>query len=228
MAFFVARLRIGFLRSGRSFTTLHLLSSIWFIIMYYCFLWLFSSLPFSLFLKDYVFKRIFRYYSYSEVSERNTSTRLCLIHHFSPQGSRLNQKPFLIVYTTRYHSHTILQSLEWFTKVNIASEQVESGPSPGHPILEGSESKNLLAKSWLIWKEPDAGKDWGQEEKGTTEDEMVGWHHWLDAHGFGWTPGVGDGQGGLACCGSWGHKESDITERLNWLNEVNKKFIRLT
>ena len=54
-----------------------------------------------------------------------------------------------------------------------------------------------------------------QEEKGTTEDEMVGWHHQLNGHGFGWTPGVRDGQGGLACCGSWGHKESDMTERLN-------------
>ena len=72
------------------------------------------------------------------------------------------------------------------------------------------------AKSWLIWKDPDARKDWGQEEKGATEDEMVGWHHWLDGHGFGWTPGVGDGPGGLACCGSWGHKESDTIERLNW------------
>ena len=72
------------------------------------------------------------------------------------------------------------------------------------------------AKSWLIWKDPDAGKDWGQEEKGTTEDGMVGWHHRLNGHGFGWTPGVGDGQGGLACCGSWGCKESDTTEQLNW------------
>ena len=72
------------------------------------------------------------------------------------------------------------------------------------------------AKSWLIWKDPDAGKDWGQEEKGTTEDEMVGWHHWLDGHGFGWTLGVGDGQGGLVCCSSWGYKESDTTEWLNW------------
>ena len=71
-------------------------------------------------------------------------------------------------------------------------------------------------KSWLIWKEPDAGKDWGQEEKGTTEDEMVGWHHWLNGHEFGQTPGVGDGQGGLMCCGSWGRKESDMTEWLNW------------
>ena len=72
------------------------------------------------------------------------------------------------------------------------------------------------AKSWLIWKDPDAGKDWGQEEKGTTEDEIAGWHHWVDGHGFGWTPGVGDGQGGLACCGSWGCKVSDMTEWLNW------------
>ena len=72
------------------------------------------------------------------------------------------------------------------------------------------------AKSWLIWEDPDARKDWGQEEKGMTEDEMVGWHNWLDGHGFGWTPGVGDGQGGLVCCSSWGHKESDMTERLNW------------
>ena len=60
-----------------------------------------------------------------------------------------------------------------------------------------------------------AGKDRGQEEKGVTEDEMVGWHHQLNGRGFGWTPGVGDGQGGLACCSSWGHKESDMTERLN-------------
>ena len=71
------------------------------------------------------------------------------------------------------------------------------------------------AKSWLIWKDPDAGKDWGQE-KGTTEDEMVGWHHQLNGHGFRWTPGVGDGQGGLACCSSWGCTESDTTEQLNW------------
>ena len=71
-------------------------------------------------------------------------------------------------------------------------------------------------RSWLIGKDPDAGKDWGKEETGTTEDEMVGWHHWLNGHGFGWTLEVGDGQGGLACCGSWGCKELDTTEWLNW------------
>ena len=88
-------------------------------------------------------------------------------------------------------------------------------------------------KSWLFWKDPEAGKDWGQEEKGMTEDEMVGWHHWLDGHGFGWTLGVGDVQGGLACCGSWGCKKLDTTEWLNWaklkwllkfLFKVSKKF----
>ena len=81
------------------------------------------------------------------------------------------------------------------------------------------------AKSWLLWKDPDAGKDWGQGEKGKTEDEMVGWHHRLNGHGFGWTLGVGDGQGGLACCGSWGHKESDTTEWLNW-TELNWMLFR--
>ena len=82
------------------------------------------------------------------------------------------------------------------------------------------------AKSWLIWKDPDAGKDWGQEEKGMTEDEMVGWHHQLNGHGFGWTPGVGDGQRGLACCSSWGRKELDMTERLNWteLKTISQDF----
>ena len=71
-------------------------------------------------------------------------------------------------------------------------------------------------KSWLIWKDPDAGKDWGQEEKGKTEDEMVGWHHRLNGHEFEWVLGFGDGRGGLACCSSWGHKESDMTVRLTW------------
>ena len=72
------------------------------------------------------------------------------------------------------------------------------------------------AKSWLIGKDSDAGREWGQEEKGTTEDEMAGWHHWLDGRESEWTLGVGDGQGGLACYNSWGCRESDTTERLNW------------
>ena len=82
------------------------------------------------------------------------------------------------------------------------------------------------AKNWLIGKDPDAGKYWRQEEKGTTEDEMAGWHHRLDGHGFEWTLGVGDGQGGLVCCDSWGRKELDTTERLNWTELIWSRHVR--
>ena len=77
------------------------------------------------------------------------------------------------------------------------------------------------AESWLIGKDSDAGRDWGQEEKGTTEDEMAGWQLWLDGLEFEWIPGVGDGQGGLACCDSWGCKELDTTEQLNWTEDYH-------
>ena len=105
---------------------------------------------------------------------------------------------------------------------------------PAHPKRDQSwvfigrtdaEAETLVfwpphVKSWLIGKGPDAGRDWEQEEKGTTEDEMAGWHHRLDGHGFGWTPGFGDGQEGLACCDSWGHKGTRLSNwtELNWLN----------
>ena len=82
------------------------------------------------------------------------------------------------------------------------------------------------AKSWLIGKDSDAGRDCGQEEKGMTEDEMAGWHHWLDGRKSEWTPGVGDGQGGLACCDSWGHKELDTTEQLNWLTDTGIGWVQ--
>ena len=101
--------------------------------------------------------------------------------------------------------HSKDQSSVFFGRTNAEAET---------PILWPPDMK-----SWLIGKDPDAGRDWGQEEKGTTEDEMAGWHHRLNGHEFGWTSGVGDGQGGLACCNSWGRKElewlSDWTE-LNW------------
>ena len=74
------------------------------------------------------------------------------------------------------------------------------------------------AKNWLIWKDPDAEKDWRREVKGMTEDKMVGWYHWLDGHEFEQAPGVGDGQGSLVCCSPRGHKELDTTE---WLNNNN-------
>ena len=79
------------------------------------------------------------------------------------------------------------------------------------PILWPPDVKN-----WLIGKDPDARKDWRQHEMGTTEDEMVGWHHWLDGHEFEQAPGVADGQGSWECCTPWGCKESDTTE-LNWI-----------
>ena len=82
------------------------------------------------------------------------------------------------------------------------------------------------AKSWLIWKDPDAGKDWSWEKKGTTEDEMVRWHHRINVHEFEQTLGVGDGQGGLACCSPQGLKESDTTKRMNWTEKYRCHFSR--
>ena len=92
-----------------------------------------------------------------------------------------------------------------------------------------AEAENLIlwppdVKSWLTGKDPDAGRDWRQEEKGTTEEEMVGWHYGFNRHEFGWTLGVGDGQGGLACWGSWGRKESNTTEGLNWIDSPIKRM----
>ena len=93
------------------------------------------------------------------------------------------------------------------------------------------------AESWLIWKDPDAGKDWGQE-KGMTEDEMVGWHHRHNGHGFefGWTLGVGDGQGGLVCCGQWGYQArhdwaTELTEyyqgSFDWVKKTNSNWLTI-
>ena len=93
------------------------------------------------------------------------------------------------------------QPWDFFGRNNAKAETLVLWPPP--------------AKSWLIGKDSDAGRDWGQE-KWTTEDEMAGWHPWLGGHESEWTPGVGDGQGGLACCDSWGRKESDTTEWLIW------------
>ena len=77
------------------------------------------------------------------------------------------------------------------------------------------------------WKDPDGGKDWGQKQKGIAEDKMVGWHHWLNGHEFGWTPGVGNGQGSLACCSPWGCKELDMTEWKNWTEQQLKERVAI-
>ena len=105
--------------------------------------------------------------------------------------------------------------------VRRSNQSILKEISPGRS-LEGLMLK-LQYFGHLMWRAnsfkksfPDAGKDWDQKGKGTTEDEMVGWHHWLNGRGFGWTPGVGDGQGGLVCCSPWHCNESDTTERLNW------------
>ena len=105
--------------------------------------------------------------------------------------------------------------------VILLNHRVLQGGRCIYPLAFGLNMK-LQSFGHLMWradsfgKDPDAGKDWGQEKKGMAEDETVGWHHRLNGHGFGWTPGVGDVQGGLVCCGSWGLKESGMTERLNW------------
>ena len=116
----------------------------------------------------------------------------------------------------------------WRRLLRVPWTARRSNQSILNEISPGCSLKGLMLKlklqyfGHLIWrgdsfgKDPDAGEDWGQEEKGTTEDEIAGWHHRHNGHGFGWTPGVGDGQGCLACCGSWGCKESDMTEWLNW------------
>ena len=129
-----------------------------------------------------------------------------------------------------------LMVLNW----GVAKDSWESLGQPGDPTSP-SKRKSVLNIHWKDWcwtwissmlapwckeligKDPDSGKDWRQEEKGMIEDEMIGWHHWLDGYEFEQAPGVGDGQGGLACCSPCGHKELDMTEQLNWtgLNHVD-------
>ena len=96
--------------------------------------------------------------------------------------------------------------------------------SPGCSLERMMLKLKLQYFSHLMWRvdslgKTDAGRDWGQETKGTTEDEMAGWHHWVHGHESEWIPGVGEGQGGLACCNSWGRKELAMTERLNWTED---------
>ena len=111
-----------------------------------------------------------------------------------------------VPWTSRLSNQSILKE--------ISSEYSFKGLIDVHaetPILQPPDVKN-----WLIRKDLDARKDWRLEVKGMTEDEMVGWHHWLNGHEFEQAPGAGDGQGSLVCCSPWGCQESDSTERLNW------------
>ena len=125
------------------------------------------------------------------------------------------------------------------TSAGSSKKQERSNQSILKEISPGNDAKDETpvlwvphVKSWLIGKASDAGRDWGQEEKGTTEDEIAGWHHGLDGCESEWTLGVGDGQGGLVCCDAWGRKESDTTEwlnctELNWSLPVYKDGIIL-
>ena len=94
-------------------------------------------------------------------------------------------------------------------------------------LTRGSWDGQCQRINAMMEEEVHLGKDWGQEEKGMMADKMVGWHHQLNGHGFGWTPGVGDGQGSLACCGSWGRKELDMTVRLNWTCCIGRQALYL-
>ena len=113
-----------------------------------------------------------------------------------------------------------LLRVPWTAKRSNQSTLKEIHPEYSLEGLDAEAETPILwppdVKNWLIGKNPDAGKDWRQEEKGTTEDELVGWHHWLDGSGFGWTLGVGDEQGGQACYSSRGYKKSDMIQRVNW------------
>ena len=115
-----------------------------------------------------------------------------------------------VPWTARRSNQSILKEISLEYSLGRTDAEAET------PILWLPDVKNRL-----IWKDPDAGKDWRWEEKGMTEDEMVGWHHWLDEHEFEQALGFGDGQGSLACCNPWGHKESDMTEWLNWKELTN-------
>ena len=116
------------------------------------------------------------------------------------------RKLLRVPWTARRSNQTVLKEISPESSLERTDAEVET------PILWPPDAKN-----WLIWKDPDAGKDWRWEEKGTTEDEMVGWHQWLNGHEFEQALRVfGDGQGSLACWSPWGRKELDMTEQLNW------------
>ena len=115
------------------------------------------------------------------------------------------KKTLWVPWTARRFNQSILKEISLGCSLERTDVEVET------PVLWPPH-----VNSWLTGKDSDAGKDWGQEEKGTTEDEMAGWHHRLDGCESEWPPGVDDGQGGLVCSDSWGRKESDMTEQLNW------------
>ena len=157
-------------------------------------------------------------WSKSEKNKYHLLTYICGIYKNGTDEPICIAGTETLIYRTDMRTQEGKEKVGWIGKLGLTYTTMER-------LIIGRtdvEAETLVlwppdAKSWRIWKDPDARKDWRQEEKGTTEDEMAGWHHRLNGHGFGWTPGVDDGQGGLACCGSWDRKESDRTERLSWL-----------
>ena len=153
--------------------------------------------------------------------------------HYLPTKVHLVKAMVFPVVVYGFESWTIKKAEQWridafelwhwrrLLRVPWTARRSNQSISPEY-LLKGLMLKLKLQYSGHLmrradsWKDPDAGKDWRLEEKGSREHEMVGWHHWLDGHEFKSTPGVGDGQGGLACCSPWCGKELDMTERLNW------------
>ena len=131
---------------------------------------------------------------------------------------RSNQSILSIHWNINIHGHSIPKNMNiWYSKLEYQYSGNQSQIFIGRTDAEAPILWPPDAKRQLIGKDLNAGKDWGQKEKEETEDETIGWHHWINGHEVELTPGVGDGQWGLACCSSWGHKESDTTERLNWI-----------
>ena len=148
--------------------------------------------------------------------------QMVLFHFF-------NGWEFILLYICTTFSLSILLSMDicFHWTARRSNQSILKEISPGIS-LEGMMLKLKLQYfghlMWRVGKDSDAERDWGQEEKEMTEDEMAGWHHWPESE---WTVGVGDGQGGLECCDSWGCKESDTTERLNW-TELNNYLKRVS
>ena len=144
---------------------------------------------------------------------------------------RRMRRPFL-AFLSRHHASIISYFPRLGRGIFLSLYAVHSeGDQPWDVFGRNDAKAEILVlwpphvKSWLIGKDFDAGRDWGQEKKGTTEDEMTVWHHWLDGHESEWTPGVGDGQGGLACCDSWGRRVGhDWATELNWTELMQTNF----
>ena len=159
------------------------------------------------------------YFCCSTYMNDNFSCLPFLIRHWGWQGGVISQQPPKCSLPVN-----IIKTLRLFEIKPVIPKGNQSWLFTGRT---DAEAKTPIfwppdAKNWLIGKDPDAEKDWRQEQKGTTEDEMAGCHHWLGGHEFEKAPGVGDGQGSLACCSPWGCKESDTTEWLNWTKTIHQ------